>query len=261
MNKQKIFDSHAHYDHEQFDCDREGLLASLPEKGVCAVLNVGCDMESSRKSVRLAASFRHICAGVGVHPHSASEWREGTEDELRELLKAEKVVAIGEIGLDYHYDFSPRDVQRIVFARQLEMSKELDIPVVIHDREAHGDMYEILRKYAPLRGVMHCFSGSVELMREALAVGLHIGIGGSLTFKNAVHPIDVAREVPEDKFLLETDCPYMSPVPKRGTRNDSSNIIYVAEKMAEIRGCTADDIIRTAMENTIKLFGFDPDKD
>ena len=255
--KQMIFDSHAHYDNERFDADREEVLSSLEEKGVCAVINVGCDMESSRESVRLAESFPHIYAAAGVHPHEAKGWSDGMPDEIAGLTKREKVVAIGEIGLDYHYDSSPRDIQRDVFRKQLILAKELDLPVIIHNREAHGDTIPMLRELAPMRGVLHCYSGSAELLREVLKLGFYIGIGGSLTFRGAVKPVRVAAEVPAGRFLLETDCPYLTPEPYRHKRNDSTYIRVVAEKMAEIRGETADEIIRQARENTCELFGIE----
>lgn len=254
---QMIFDSHAHYDNERFDGDREELLASLVENGVCAVINVGCDMESSRKSVRLAESFPHIYAAVGVHPHDAKNWTDDMSGEIAGLLSGEKVVALGEIGLDFHYDTSPRDAQLEVFEKQLALAKQLDVPIIIHNREAHAYTLPLIRKYAPLKGVFHCYSGSAELMKEVLKLGFYIGIGGSLTFKRAVKPVRVAAEVPADRFLLETDCPYLTPEPYRHKRNDSTYIRVVAGKMAEIRGETPDEIIRQARGNTCRLFGID----
>ena len=253
----KIFDSHAHYDSKQFDDDRAELLERLPAMGVGWVVNAASDLESAQKCVRLSETFDYIYAAVGVHPHGADGWNDESEKILRELAKAPKVVAVGEIGLDYHYDFSPRDVQKEVFERQINIAKELSLPIIIHDREAHGDMYEILRKYAPLTGVMHCFSGSVELARETLSIGLHIGLGGAVTFKNARVPVEVAAMVPEDRLLIETDCPYMAPVPKRGSRCDSSMISITAQRIAEIRGCTAEDIIELTAKNASRLFSVD----
>ena len=249
-----IFDSHAHYDSSKFDEDRYAVLDSMPEKGVCRIINCGSDLPSSERSIELAERYDFVYAAVGVHPHEASGWDYASLEKLRELLKHPKAVAIGEIGLDYHYDFSPRDVQKDVLRAQLALSKELDIPVILHDREAHGDMYDILREFAPLRGVMHCFSGSAELMRESIKLGLHIGLGGSVTFKNAKEPVRVAEETPGEYILLETDCPYMTPVPHRGERNDSSYIQYTAQRIAEIRGEDIDTVIRRSRENTERLF-------
>lgn len=250
-----IFDSHAHYDNSRFDADRDELLRSLPEKGVIRVINAAADMSSAEMSCELADRYDYIYAAVGVHPHSAKEWDEGYLPRLRELAENPKVIAVGEMGLDYHYDYSPRDVQREVFEHQLRLARELELPVIIHDREAHGDMYDILRRYAPLRGVMHCFSGSVELAEDTLRIGLHIGLGGAVTFKNARTPVEVAAMVPQDRLLLETDAPYMTPVPYRSQRNDSSYISLVAEKIAEVRGCDAQQLLIRTAHNASELFG------
>ncbi len=251
----KIFDSHAHYDSERFDEDRYELLGSMPEKNVEYIINAGCDIPTSEVSIELADRFPFVYAAAGIHPHEADSVGAETYDRLRELLAHPRVVAVGEIGLDYHYDFSPRELQREVLAVQLEISKELDLPVIIHDREAHGDMYDILRRYAPLKGVMHCFSGSAELMRESIKLGLHIGLGGSVTFKNAVHPVEVARETPLERLLLETDCPYMTPVPHRGERCDSSYISITARRIAEIRQMEVDHLLTETGNNAKRLFG------
>lgn len=250
-----IFDSHAHFDNSRFDADRDELLASLPEKGVIRVINAAADMSSAEMSCELADRYDYIYAAVGVHPHSAKDWDESYLSRLRKLAENPKVVAVGEMGLDYHYDYSPRDVQREVFEHQLRLARELELPVIIHDREAHGDMYDILRRYAPLRGVMHCFSGSVELAEDTLRIGLHIGLGGAVTFKNARTPVEVAAMVPEDRLLLETDAPYMTPVPYRSKRNDSSYISLVAEKIAEVRGCDAQQLLIRTAHNASSLFG------
>lgn len=250
-----IFDSHAHYDSERFAADRDEVLASLPEMGVNWVVNCASDLESAELSMALAEKHSHVWFAAGFHPHEAQHWSDAAEARIRQLLSHPKCVAVGEIGLDYHYDFSPRDIQKKVFERQLTIAAELGKPVILHDREAHGDMYDILRRFAPLKGVMHCFSGSVELMEESVRMGLHIGLGGSVTFKNARQPVEVAANTPIDRLLLETDCPYMAPVPHRGERCVSPMITLVAEKIAEARGADPDDIRRAAAENASALFG------
>ncbi len=254
-----IFDSHAHYDSHKFEEDREAVVASLPEKGVNWVINCGSDLESSERSMALAEKFSHVWFAAGFHPHEAQHWNDQAEARIRELLAHPKCVAVGEIGLDYHYDFSPREVQREVLERQLTIAAQLGKPVILHDREAHGDMYAILRRFAPLKGVMHCFSGSVELMEESVRYGLHIGLGGSVTFKNARQPVEVAAATPIERLLLETDCPYMAPVPHRGQRCESPMIALVAEKIAEVRAADPDDIRRAAAENASGLFGISLD--
>lgn len=249
-----IFDSHAHYDSERFDGIRDDVISSMPSNNVSGIVNCGSDIASSKTSISLAEKYPFIYAAVGVHPHDAQDSPEDYLDILRDLSKREKVVAVGEIGLDYHYDFSPRDLQKRFLSEQLALAAELDLPVILHDRESHEDMYSILSRFTPLKGVMHCFSGSVELMRQALSYGLYIGIGGSLTFKNARVPVEVAAAVPMDRFLLETDAPYMAPVPHRGETNVSPFIIHVAKKMAEIKGVPVDEILLRGEENAKILF-------
>lgn len=260
MGYQNIFDSHAHYDDSAFDEDREALLSALPEKGVCAVLDCGSDLPSSKKAVALAKTWPYLYAAAGVHPEEIGAAPAAWETELCALLdhKAEnRIVAVGEIGLDYHFkENAPRDVQKAAFARQLEIAKAYNLPVVIHDRDAHGDTMELLRRYRP-RGVLHCFSGSVEMMQEAVKLGLYIGLGGAVTFKNAKTPVRVAAAVPEDRLLNETDCPYMAPVPLRGTRCDSSMIPYSAEVIAAARGISAQAVLDLGCRNAKALFGIE----
>ena len=251
----KIFDSHAHYDDERFDPDRDELLELLPQKGICCIINAASDLATGEKCLELAEKYDYIYAAAGVHPHEADSWNELSEERLRAQLKHPKAVAIGEIGLDYHYDFSPREVQCEVLRRQLRLAKELDLPVIIHDREAHGDMYAILREFSPLRGVVHCFSGSVELADETIRYGMHIGLGGAVTFKNARVPLEVAAHIPLERLLVETDAPYMTPVPHRGERCDSSMIAYTAEKLAEVRGISPEELLDAASRNAQQLFG------
>ena len=248
-----IFDSHAHYDSEAFDEDRDSLVASLPDKGICGVINCASDIATSHTSLELAQKYPFIYAACGVHPHEAQEAAGNWLDELKLLCRNDKCVAIGEIGLDYHYDFSPRELQKEFFGRQLALAKELDLPVVVHDREAHEDTLELLRRYAP-KGVVHCFSGSVEMAKEVVKLGMYIGLGGAVTFKNARKPLEVATYVPDDRLLIETDSPYMTPVPFRGKRCDSSYIPYTAEVLAGVRGVSAQDILDLTRRNADTLF-------
>ena len=250
-----IFDSHAHYESEQFNADREELLGSiLPQKGVVGVINMGSDMESLKQTVELCDKYDYFYGAVGIHPECAAELPEDWLQQVEALLSHPKIIAVGEIGLDYHWeDACPREKQKEVFIAQLELAKKYDLPVVIHDREAHGDMMDILRKYKP-KGVVHCFSGSVELARETVALGMYIGLGGVVTFKNARHSVEVAKGIPLDRLLTETDAPYMAPVPFRGKRCDSSMIAYDAAKIAEVRGITAQEVLTAGCENACRLF-------
>ena len=255
MNK-NIFDSHAHYDSEAFDADRKELLNALPERGVCGIINCASDMASSLTSLELADEFDFVYAACGVHPHEAEGCKDGYISVLKKLCAEEKCVAVGEIGLDYHYDFSPREIQKSVFEQQLVLAKELDLPVIIHDREAHEDTFNLLKKYKP-KGVVHCFSGSAEMAKEIVKLGMYIGLGGAVTFKNARKPREVAEVVPSDKLLIETDCPYMTPVPFRGQRCDSSFIPYTAEVLAQARGVTVEEILNLTRKNANTLFGLE----
>ncbi|MBE6782805.1 MAG: TatD family deoxyribonuclease [Ruminococcaceae bacterium] len=250
---EKIFDSHAHYDDEKFETDRREVLDGLFSDKVCGIINCGCDFKSSSASVELAKKYENIYAAVGVHPHEAEDVNDEEFAAILKLLDERKVVALGEIGLDFHYDFSPREKQIEMFERQVKIAKELDIPIIVHDREAHEETYKILRKYKP-KGVVHCFSGSVELAKETIKLGMYIGLGGAVTFKNAVKPVEVAKLVPMERILLETDAPYMSPVPFRGKRCQSDMIEYTALKIAEIKGISYDTVVKTARNNTKELF-------
>ena len=248
-----IFDSHAHYDDKAFEADRDELLSKLFATDVCGIINVGCNMETSKLSVELAQKYPLIWSSVGIHPHETENIPENYLDNLAAYLNHRKTVAIGEIGLDYHYDFSPREAQKMLFEEQLSLAKELDVPVIIHDREAHADTLELLKKYRP-KGVVHCFSGSVEMSEEIIKLGMYIGLGGAVTFKNAKNPVLVAKAAPLDRILLETDCPYMAPVPHRGTRCDSSMIKFTAEKITIERGISADELFKATNENAQQLF-------
>lgn len=251
-----IFDSHAHYDSEAFDADRKELLGTLKNQGVVGVVNCGSDMASSLKSLELADEFDFIYAACGIHPHEAEGCKQGYLPVLKKLCLEDKCVAVGEIGLDYHYDFSPREIQKQVFEQQLVLAKELDLPVIVHDREAHEDTFELLKRYKP-KGVVHCFSGSAEMAKEIVKLGMYIGLGGAVTFKNARKPREVAAVVPSDRLLIETDCPYMTPVPHRGKRCDSTYIPFTAEVIAEVRGTTAQEILDLTRVNANSLFGLE----
>jgi TatD DNase family protein len=251
-----IFDTHAHYDDEQFDADRGELLASMPENGVGLILDPGCDIETSRRAVALAERFPHVYAAVGYHPENCAPFAPEDIGVLRDLAKHPKVVAVGEIGLDYHWaENPPKELQQDVFRRQLALAQELDLPVIVHDRDAHADCFDVVCEFPAVRGVFHCFSGSVELARELWKRGWYVGFDGPLTYKNARRALEVAAEAPADRILLETDAPYLPPVPLRGTRNDSRNLRFVAEKLAEARGATAEEIVALTAENGRRLFG------
>ena len=250
-----IFDSHAHYDSHNFDSDRAQLLSDvLPNANVVGVINCASDFKSAEYSIKLAQKYDYIYAAVGVHPHEAETEGSCDKKRLMELASREKVVAIGEIGLDYHYGFSPRDIQKEWFERQIMLANQLGLPVIVHDREAHADTMELLTKHKP-KGVVHCFSGSVETARETIKLGMYIGLGGAVTFKNARVPLEVAKDVPLERLLLETDAPYMTPVPHRGKRCDSSYIKYVAEKIAEVKGIDVETIYNATVQNAKTLFG------
>lgn len=248
-----IFDSHAHYNDAQFDADRDALITSLAANGVCGVINCATDYESSVISIEYTRKYPNFYAACGIHPEDIpSEWQTQL-DNIIPLLSDTKCVAVGEIGLDYHYDEVPREIQREVFAVQLDIAQQTSLPVIIHDREAHADTLDILKRYKP-KGVLHCFSGSPETAKEVLKLGMYLGFGGVVTFKNAVKCVETVKMMPLDRLLLETDCPYMAPTPFRGKRNDSSLIIYTAQKIAEIRGMDAQEIINIAARNTRELF-------
>ena len=250
-----IFDTHAHYTDSAFDEDRKEILDSLKNQGVSLIVNQGTDLVSSVKSLELAKEYDYIYAAMGYHPEDAGDERKGDLEVIAELLeKEEKAVAIGEIGLDYHYeDGAPKETQIDLFERQLALSKDLNMPVVVHDRDAHGDTLELLKKYKP-KGVVHCFSGSVEMAEEIVKLGMYIGLGGVVTFKNAKKAVDVARSIPMERLVLETDCPYMAPVPYRGKRNYSAYIPAVAQVIGGLRGMDTQEILDITLENGKKLF-------
>jgi TatD DNase family protein len=248
-----LFDTHAHYDNEKFDLDRDEVLKSLEEKEVGLVLNAASDIASSKKAIELARKYNFIYASAGIHPHEAKN--AGKITGLEELANNNKVVAIGEIGLDYYYDLSPREVQLKVFIQQIEIALEMDLPVIIHDREAHNDCLETVKKYPGVKGVFHCYSGSAEMAKEIVKLGMYISFAGPLTYKNAKRAVEAARSIPKDRILIETDCPYLAPEPYRGKRNFSGYLINTAEKLAEILEITTEEAARMTMENGKMLFG------
>ena len=249
-----IFDTHAHYDDEKFNEDREDLLKSLPSKGVVNIINCGCDLASSLKSIEFSEEYDYFYSAVGVHPSNITDDSYEELQKIRELYSHPKCVAVGEIGLEYHYDFVPKDKQLDIFEKQIILANELELPVIVHDREAHEDTMNLLKRYKP-KGVVHCFSGSAEMAKEVLKLGMYIGLGGAVTFKNARKPLEVAEIVPEDRLLLETDCPYMTPVPHRGKRNDPSFVPIIAQCIADARGEDADALAKNCLENGKMLFG------
>lgn len=250
-----IFDTHAHYDDEQFNEDRVELLNSMEEQGVGTIINVSATYNSCRKVIALAKEYPFVYAAVGIHPDEVGSLNEETFAQMKELFKEEKVVAVGEIGLDYYWDTSTKVTQESMLRAQLELALELDLPVIIHDREAHGDSLRIVCDYPGLRGVFHCFSGSVEMARELLRRGWYLGFDGPITYKNAVKALDVIAACPADRMLLETDSPYLAPVPNRGKRNDSRNLPYIAARIAEIKGMTTDQVAEVTLKNGKQLFG------
>ena len=251
-----LFDTHSHMDDERFDADRDALLEQIHTGGVGYIVNPGADLESSARAVELAHRYSYIYAAVGVHPHDTDAMDEEKIAALRAWAKDDRVVAIGEIGLDYYYDNSDREAQRYWFERQLELACEVGLPVIIHDRDAHGDCMEILKKGGVERcgGVMHCYSGSVEMAKEVLGLGMYISIAGPVTFQNSAKLPEVAAMVPQDRLLIETDSPYLTPEPYRGQRNHSGHVALVAQKIAQIRGMTVEEAARITAENAKRLF-------
>lgn len=250
-----IFDTHAHYDADRFDSDRDTVLSALPGDGVGLVVDPGCDLPSSRAAVALAEKYSHVYAAVGVHPEDCAGFQDGDLAELRQLLRHPKAVAIGEIGLDYYWEENPpRDFQQIVFRKQLALASELDLPVIVHDREAHGDSLAIIQEFPTVTGVFHCFSGSPEMAAELLKRGWYLGFDGPITYKNAKRAPEVAAITPLDRMVVETDAPYMAPVPMRGKRNDSRYLPYVIEKLAAWKGVTVEEMTRITWENGRRLF-------
>ena len=249
------FDSHAHLDDPRFDADRDEIFAALAEQG--PVMNVGCDLASSERSVALAQKYSFVYASVGSHPDDADHVDGKLLDAYRRLCAEKKVRAIGEIGLDYHYEDVPRAQQIIAFEQQLELAEALKLPVIVHEREAHGDAMDIVMRHPDVRGVFHCFSGSKEMALWLVGRGWYIGFTGVLTFKNARRAVEAAQALPLDRILIETDCPYMAPEPYRGRRNDSRFVPLVAAKLAELRGLTQQEAGEITAENAKRLYGIE----
>ena len=250
-----VFDTHAHDDSGAFNADRLEVLASLPEQGVDLILNPGCELESSRTAVALAEQFPFVYAAVGVHPSDCGDWQDSWLEELRNLAAHPKVKAIGEIGLDYYWkENPPKELQKQVLRRQLELAQELDLPVIIHDREAHQDCLSIVREYPQVRGVYHCYSGSLEDAKVLVKLGWMISFTGVVTYKNARKALEVIDWLPMDRIMIETDSPYLTPEPFRGKRNDSGKVHLVAEKIAQVKGMDPEEVARITLENGKRFF-------
>lgn len=252
-----IIDSHAHLDDARFNKDRDKLIKELEENGIELAINIGSDLKTSIASAALADKHENIYAAVGIHPHSAKEVDESTIEILRSFAARDKVVAIGEIGLDFHYDNSPRDIQKKWFKEQIKLAKEVNLPIVVHSRESDQEVLDIIKEAqdGTLRGVLHCFSGSVELAKEYIKLGFYISLAGPVTFKNARVPKEVAKAVPLDKLLVETDSPYLTPEPYRGKRNEPIYTKYVAGTIADLRGISYEELAKATNRNTRDLFG------
>ena len=251
-----IFDTHAHYDDGQFDTDREELLGAMEEGGVGTIVDAGSTLESWDKILELTERYPFIYGAIGIHPDEAGTLDEAGMERMAELLDRDKIVAVGEIGLDYYWDKENHDVQKHWFIRQLDMAREKQMPVIIHSREAAADTMDIMKQHASgMKAVIHCYSYSAEMAKEYVKMGYYIGVGGVVTFKNAKKLKQVVQEIPLERILLETDCPYLAPVPFRGKRNSSLNLPYVAEAIAELKGTTAEEVIQRTEKNGIELYG------
>jgi len=251
-----LFDSHAHLDDARFDEDRDLMMERARQRGVRYIMNPGANLEGSYRSVALSQTYPEIYAAVGIHPHDAKSASESVWQELLELAKNPKVKAIGEIGLDYYYDFSPRDTQKEVFRYQIRMAKSLSLPIIVHDRDAHQDIYDLLvEEDAFSNGVlMHCFSGSAQLAKDYVKRGAYISLAGPLTFKNARKSHEVVLEVPLERLMIETDAPYLTPMPFRGKRNESSYVHYVCEEMARLKHLSYEEVAQATCHNALVFF-------
>ena len=253
-----IFDTHAHYDSNGFSADRDEVLSALPAAGVTLVVNPGCDVESSRQAIALAEQYPHVYAAVGIHPGDCDGCTEADLEAIRAMAAHEKVVAIGEIGLDYYWkDNAPKEFQQDIFRRQLALAEELKLPVIVHDREAHGDTLAVVKEFPNVRGVFHCFSGSPEMAEELVKMGWYLGFDGPITYKNARRSPEVVAVTPLDRIVIETDAPYLTPEPFRGKRNDSTKLHYVVEKLAEWKGISAEEMEQITLRNGRRLYGME----
>lgn len=250
-----LFDTHAHYDDGQFDEDRTALLSSMAENGVGLIVNPGCDVATSRFACGLAEQYPFVYAAAGIHPSCVKEAGETDLEEIERLLSLEKTVALGEIGLDYYWDTSFREKQLAFFRRQMALAEKHQKPVILHDREAHQDCFDVVKSYPAVKGVYHCYSGSAEMAKELLKLGYYLSFTGVITYKNARRAEEVIRIVPDDRIMIETDSPYLAPVPNRGKRNDSRNVRFVAEKIAEIKEMPVEEVIRQTRENGKRFYG------
>lgn len=248
-----IFDTHSHYDDGQFDGDRARLIASLPGKGVDKIVSCGCDIPSTTANKVLAERYDFLYFAAGFQPENLEDAGIDQLQLIRHFAKHEKCVAIGEIGLDYYWMASDKEKQKQFFVEQIKLAKDMDMPVIVHDRDAHGDTLEILKEYQP-KGVLHCFSGSKEMAREIIKIGMYIGLNGVVTFKNARKSLEVVQDIPLDRLVLETDCPYLAPEPHRGKRNDSSYIPYIAERIGDAVGKSAQEILDITNANAKRLY-------
>ena len=250
-----LFDTHAHMDDRAFDADRDSLLSSLPGQGVGLLMNPGCSLASSREASELSRKYPFVYAAVGSHPDAADEVNDAVLDEYRRLVRENpKIKAIGEIGLDYHYEDIPREIQQRSFRAQIALAQELNLPVIVHEREAHQDGMDIVSEFPAVTGVFHCYSGSAEMAKWLIARGWYIGFTGVLTFKNARKALEVAASIPLDRIVLETDCPYMSPEPFRGKRNDPGTLYRMAEALASLRGLSREEVEAVTLENGKRLY-------
>ena len=249
-----LFDTHAHMNDEAFDTDREEMILGLPEKGIGYVMNVGCSLRSSGDCIAMAEKYPFVYASVGTHPDAADEVNEEVIEKYRQMAKHPRVLAIGEIGLDYYYETVSREVQQKAFRMQMELARELRMPVIIHERDAHDDAMRIVKEFKDVTGVFHCYSGSAEMARQLVNMGWYIGFTGVLTFKNARKAVETAERIPLDRIVLETDCPFMAPEPFRGKRNDPGYLYRMAQRLAEIRGITPEEAQAATLENAKRLY-------
>lgn len=251
-----LFDTHAHYDDEKFALDRYDVIEKAYSSGVSYIINAATDIKSCEESLAFAHKYEYVYAAIGIHPHEVGKVDENTLSRIGQLAKEDKVVAIGEIGLDYYYDTAPREIQKHWFAQQINLARDLKLPIIVHDRDAHQDSMDILKgnKANEVGGVFHCYSGSVEMAKELLNYNFYISVGGALTFKNAKKLVEVVRWMPMDRLLIETDSPYLTPEPHRGKRNDSSYVRFVAEKVAQIKQLSFEEVAKVTLDNAKKLF-------